>query len=181
MVSVGNSAARTYSSMSRLTQRNSSLKSTSFAISPVDADMTRSPWMCRWSFLIWSPMPRASSARKALGQVAKANPEARSAGDDSSTTLRTPFLHSSSDPCLVKPTCHMYTTQMKKLASVHDEFREHGSRLCLCGDVTGVPAYLWSPRATPTPARPAPTMTTSSAASCFCCSMCAYTGLSFDD
>jgi hypothetical protein len=35
----------------------------------------------------------ASSARKALVHVMNAKPDVRSAGDDSSTTLRTPFLH----------------------------------------------------------------------------------------
>jgi hypothetical protein len=46
-------------------------------------------WCC---LLILSPTPRASSARKAFVHVVKANPDARSDGDDSSTRLLTPFL-----------------------------------------------------------------------------------------
>jgi len=100
---------------------------------------------CRCCFLILSPTPRTSSARKALFQMVSANPDARSDGDDSSTRLLTPFLYDG---------CGKNNPRSRSILI----FQQRATRLRVC-------VYLCSPRAAARPASPAPTMTTSSAAS----------------
>ena len=119
-----------------------------------------------------SPTPRASRARKALVHVVNANPDARSAGDDSSTRHRTPFLHDTRPParpsarqsaCMLLHWPPLAVAGARRTATAANKTGHQIAELC-----RGV-ACLCNPRAVARPARPAPAMTMSSTASCIGC------------
>ena len=114
-----------------------------------------------------SPTPRASRARKAFVHVVKANPDARSVGDDSSTRLLTPFLRGTTppnhQPCQSTRSRWSTSTAANKLRPIGNSE---------CSGKIAVVACLCNPSAVARPASPAPAMTMSSTAAIGCSCAC---------